>query len=169
MFCLCVCLYTTFLFGACEGQKRASSPLGEDGWIIVTDSCESPCWFWVSNLGPLQEQRVLSTTGPSLQPRFFSCSHDRTPDKSISGKAAFFFGSQFEGAVHKGRAGKPWQQVVTSHANLQLESRGGWTQLLTSLFSLHSAQNRSPWNSAPHSSGGSSLETPWETHPELFP
>jgi hypothetical protein len=34
----------------------------------VTDSCELPCWCWELNLDPLEEQPVLLTTEPSLQP-----------------------------------------------------------------------------------------------------
>ena len=34
----------------------------------VTDSCELPCGCWELNLGPLQEQHVLLTTEPLLQP-----------------------------------------------------------------------------------------------------
>jgi hypothetical protein len=34
----------------------------------VTDSCELPCGFWELNLGPLEEQSVLLTAEPSLQP-----------------------------------------------------------------------------------------------------
>ena len=33
----------------------------------VTDSCELPCGCWELNPGPLEEQSVLLTTGPSLQ------------------------------------------------------------------------------------------------------
>ncbi|KAL6074356.1 hypothetical protein STEG23_012106, partial [Scotinomys teguina] len=34
----------------------------------VTDSCELPCGFWDLNPGPLEEQPVLLTAEPSLQP-----------------------------------------------------------------------------------------------------
>ena len=37
--------------------------------LEVTDSCELSCGFWDLNLGPLEEQPVLLTTEPSLQPR----------------------------------------------------------------------------------------------------
>lgn len=37
----------------------------------VTDSCELPCECWELNLDPLEEQPVLLTTKPSLQPFFF--------------------------------------------------------------------------------------------------
>lgn len=46
--------------------------------IGVTDSCESTYRYWASNLGPQQEQQVLSTTDPSLQPlklRFLKVTH----------------------------------------------------------------------------------------------
>ena len=41
-------------------QKRASDP--------VTDGSESPCGCWDLNPGPLEEQSVLLTAEPSLQP-----------------------------------------------------------------------------------------------------
>ena len=41
-------------------QKRASDP--------ITDGCEPPCGCWGLNSGPLEEQSVLLTTEPSLQP-----------------------------------------------------------------------------------------------------
>ena len=34
----------------------------------ITDSCKPPCGCWELNPGPLEEQSVLSTTEPSLQP-----------------------------------------------------------------------------------------------------
>jgi len=41
-------------------QKRASDP--------ITDGCEPPCGCWDLNSGPLEEQPVLLTAEPSLQP-----------------------------------------------------------------------------------------------------
>ena len=41
-------------------QKRASEP--------ITDGCEPPCGCWDLNSGPLEEQLVLLTSEPSLQP-----------------------------------------------------------------------------------------------------
>jgi hypothetical protein len=49
--------------GALRGQKRTSGPLG------VTDDCEPPCGCWESNL---QEQPVLLTAEPSLQPNLLN-------------------------------------------------------------------------------------------------
>ena len=40
--------------------KRTSDP--------ITDVCEPPCGCWELNLAPLEEQPVLLTTEPSLQP-----------------------------------------------------------------------------------------------------
>ena len=45
------------------GQRRASDPL--------IDGCEPPCGCWDLNSGPLEEQSVLLTTEPRLQPRKF--------------------------------------------------------------------------------------------------
>jgi hypothetical protein len=42
-------------------QKRASDP--------ITDGCEPPCGCWELNSGPLEEQSVLLTTEPSIQPK----------------------------------------------------------------------------------------------------
>jgi hypothetical protein len=43
-------------------QKRASGP--------ITDGCKPPCGCWELNLGPLEEQSVLLTAEPSLQPPY---------------------------------------------------------------------------------------------------
>ena len=42
------------------GQKRAPEP--------ITDRCEPPCGCWELNSGPLEEQAMLLTSEPSLQP-----------------------------------------------------------------------------------------------------
>jgi hypothetical protein len=34
----------------------------------ITDGCEPPCGCWELNSGPLEEQSVLLTAEPSLQP-----------------------------------------------------------------------------------------------------
>jgi hypothetical protein len=36
----------------------------------ITDGCEPPCSCWELNSGPLEEQSVLLTAEPSLQPIF---------------------------------------------------------------------------------------------------
>jgi hypothetical protein len=41
-------------------QKRVSDP--------ITDGCEPLCGCWELNSGPLEEQTVLLTSEPSLQP-----------------------------------------------------------------------------------------------------
>ena len=50
----CSCLQTH--------QKRTSDP--------ITDGCEPPCGCWELNSGHLEEQSVLLTSEPSLQPAF---------------------------------------------------------------------------------------------------
>ena len=45
-------------------QKRASN--------LITDGCDPPCGCWDLNSGPSEEQSVLLTAEPSLQPNFFS-------------------------------------------------------------------------------------------------
>ena len=42
------------------GQKRAPNP--------IIDGCEPPCGCWELNSGPLEEQTMLLTSEPSLQP-----------------------------------------------------------------------------------------------------
>ena len=42
------------------GQKRAPD--------LIPDGCEPPCGCWELNSGPLEEQSVLLTSEPSLQP-----------------------------------------------------------------------------------------------------
>ena len=42
------------------GQKRAPD--------LITDSCEPPCGCWELNSGPLEDQAMLLTSEPSLQP-----------------------------------------------------------------------------------------------------
>jgi hypothetical protein len=37
----------------------------------IIDGCEPPCGSWGLNSGPLEEQSVLLTSEPSLQPSFF--------------------------------------------------------------------------------------------------
>jgi len=45
-----------------------SSDTPEEGVRSITDGCEPPCGCWELNSGPLEEQSVLLTTEPSLQP-----------------------------------------------------------------------------------------------------
>lgn len=49
--------------GSHRRQKRMLDPLEIELQIL----CESPCGGWKSNLGPLQEQKVLLNTKPTLQ------------------------------------------------------------------------------------------------------
>ena len=53
-----------FIFVHCSSlqthQKRVPDP--------ITDGCEPPCVCWELNSGPLEEQSVLLTAEPSLQP-----------------------------------------------------------------------------------------------------
>jgi hypothetical protein len=43
------------------GQKRATD--------LIADGCEPLCGFWELNSGPPEQQTVLLTPEPSLQPR----------------------------------------------------------------------------------------------------
>ena len=44
------------------GQKRAPD--------LIIDGCQPPCDCWELNSGPLEEQSVLLTSEPSLQPLY---------------------------------------------------------------------------------------------------
>ena len=44
-----------------SGQKRPPD--------LITDGCEPPCGCWELNSGPLEEQAMLLTAEPSLQPK----------------------------------------------------------------------------------------------------
>jgi len=57
-------MYTTFIPGACEGQKRVPNPSSPG--TGMTDGCESPGRCLELNLGPLQEHPVLVITEPFL-------------------------------------------------------------------------------------------------------
>ena len=61
VFILCIWVHCSHL-QTC--QKRASDP--------IIDGCEPPCGCWDLNSRPLEEQSVLSTSEPFLQPAF-SC------------------------------------------------------------------------------------------------
>jgi hypothetical protein len=49
---------------------RGSEDVGPHGYRVM-DSCKPPCRCWELNLGSLEEQPVLLTTEPSLQPHKF--------------------------------------------------------------------------------------------------
>jgi hypothetical protein len=56
-------------------QKRAPD--------LITDGCEPPCGCWDLNSGPSEEQSVLFTAEPSLQPPCFSLNLSRILSLSI--------------------------------------------------------------------------------------
>jgi hypothetical protein len=56
-----ICKYTVALQ---TPQKRVSD--------LITDGCEPPCGCWDLNSGPPEEQSVLLTAEPSLQPYIVS-------------------------------------------------------------------------------------------------
>ena len=45
-----------------------SSDTPEEASDPITDGCEPPCGCWELNSGPLEEQLMLLTAEPSLQP-----------------------------------------------------------------------------------------------------
>jgi hypothetical protein len=61
-------------------EKRVLGP--------ITDGCEPPCGCWELNSGPLQEQSLLLTTEPSLQPckRLWDSGTDVRKSHSLSWK-----------------------------------------------------------------------------------
>lgn len=54
--CVCTC-------GVHRGQNRELDPLELELYI-----CQSPCRYWELNPSPLEEQPILLTAEPSLQP-----------------------------------------------------------------------------------------------------
>ena len=54
------------LFLSSDTQQKSASD-------SITDGCEPPCGCWDLNSEPLEEQSVLSTAEPSLQPLIFFC------------------------------------------------------------------------------------------------
>jgi hypothetical protein len=59
-----ICLCTTCALSP-WGPEEDMRPPGTG----VTDGCELPCGCWKLNPGPLEEQPVLLTAKPSLQPQ----------------------------------------------------------------------------------------------------
>ena len=53
-------IFIYYVYNIPEGQKRAPD--------LITDGCEPPCGCWELNSGPLEEQAMLLTAEPSLQP-----------------------------------------------------------------------------------------------------
>ena len=53
-------MYISTLLLSSDTPGKVSDP--------IRDGCEPPCGCWELNSGPLQEQSVLLTTEPSLQP-----------------------------------------------------------------------------------------------------
>jgi hypothetical protein len=65
-------------------EKSAADP--------VTDGCEPPCDCWELNSGPLEEQPVLLTNEPSLQPPHLLLSNQRkTPFFFVPSLLLFYF------------------------------------------------------------------------------
>ena len=58
----CMYVWIKCVPGYCGGQEVKYLKTG------VPDSCKLSCWRWKPNLGPLQEQPVLWTAEPSLEP-----------------------------------------------------------------------------------------------------
>lgn len=61
MFCLCVCMFTTYVSGTHGDQKRVSIGLGSH---VPLGRC------WELNLHPLEDQPVPLAAEPSLQPSY---------------------------------------------------------------------------------------------------
>jgi hypothetical protein len=55
-------MYMSTLLLSSDSRREYQNPL--------TDGCESPCGCWDLNSGPLEEQSVLLTAEPFLQPLF---------------------------------------------------------------------------------------------------
>ena len=59
-----VCVPCACVLSASKGQKESFRTLR----TAVTGGCQPPCGSWESNLGPLQEHRVLLTSNISSSP-----------------------------------------------------------------------------------------------------
>ena len=57
-----------YLFIICKLHCSYLQTLQKMESDLVMDGCEPPCGCWELNLGPLEEQSVLLTAEPSLQP-----------------------------------------------------------------------------------------------------
>ena len=79
-------------------QKRASDP--------VTDGCEPPCGCWELNSGPLEEQSVLLTAEPSLQPHQAFCKGSILP---LSCNSSFLISGISQPSSHSKSVAK-WKQ-----------------------------------------------------------
>ena len=76
---MCV-LYTLCVPGACKARKGIGYPE-----VGVTDDGELPCKCWAPNLDLAQEQPVLLTPEPSLQPhRFIFTSNPHTMNRAAA-------------------------------------------------------------------------------------
>ena len=61
-FIIVICKYTVSVICLHIHQKRASD--------LIMDGCEPPCGCWDLNSGPSEEQSMLLTAEPFLQPHF---------------------------------------------------------------------------------------------------
>jgi hypothetical protein len=53
---------------------------------LITDDCEPPCGCWEFNSGPVEEQSVLLTAEPSLQPKHIGSRQVRLRSLRLLGK-----------------------------------------------------------------------------------
>jgi hypothetical protein len=60
-------LFLKYFFRICICNVHTCVP--EEGTRAITDGCELPYGCWELNSGPLEEQPVLLTAEPSLQPQ----------------------------------------------------------------------------------------------------
>jgi hypothetical protein len=78
----------------------------------ITDGCKPPCGCWELNSGPLEEQSVLLTAEPSLQPFYWLL------------KIYLFHVYECSVFIHTRRGNQiPWQIIVSYHV-----VPGNWTQ-----------------------------------------
>ena len=55
-----LCIHYSVYVYACRPEEGTPD--------LITDGCEPPCGCWELNSGPLEEQAMLLTSEPSLQP-----------------------------------------------------------------------------------------------------
>jgi len=101
-------------------------------WIPITDGCEPPCGCWDLNSGPLEEQSVLLTAEPSLQPRFMVLNFEFV----LFFFFFFFFWFFFSELGTESRVLRFLGKRSTTELNPQPRDLSFWTPFLTVLFTF---------------------------------
>lgn len=71
IFTSCVCVFYVSVYALCACLVPMEAERKVLDFLILSYSSESLCGCWDLNSSPLQEQPMLLTAEPSLQPRIF--------------------------------------------------------------------------------------------------